>query len=194
MRGQILLMPCGVVAPDFGIPGRRVQALGVSARSPGGGGVALVWCRSRPRFRVVRLPADDLLSVWRSSALSLAFLAVPLLLDRRPVARGLLVPVSIKEAVLGFLLCEVGDLSMAGSSRPGWSVEFRKASSANVTVNRCVEFAGFGGIRSCAPMLLFRPFGSRVSGAKICSVLPVSGILVHGVIGDGEYHEGRLED
>ena len=31
----------------------------------------------------------------------------------------------------------------------------------------CLEFAGSGGIRSLAPMLLFRPFGSGGSGAKL---------------------------
>jgi hypothetical protein len=41
----------------------------------------------------------------------------------------------------------------------------------NITVHLCLEFAGLGGIRSCAPMLLFRPFGSGGSGAKLCSLL-----------------------
>jgi hypothetical protein len=36
----------------------------------------------------------------------------------------------------------------------------------------CLEFAGSGGIRSCAPMLLFRPFGSGGSGVKLRSLLP----------------------
>jgi hypothetical protein len=42
-------------------------------------------------------------------------------------------------------------------------------------------------------MLLFRPFGSRGSGAKLCSVLPSYDILVHGAIIGGEYHEDRIE-
>jgi hypothetical protein len=91
----------------------------------------------------VRLPADDLLSVWSAR----------LLLDLWPVARGMLVWYSIKGAVLGLLLCEVGDMSEAGFSVSGWSDEFRKALPANVTVHRCLEFAGFGGIRSFALML-----------------------------------------
>ena len=41
-------------------------------------------------------------------------------------------------------------------------------------------------------MLLFRPFGSGGSGAKLCTVLPASDILVHGDVSDGEFHEGRI--
>ena len=41
-------------------------------------------------------------------------------------------------------------------------------------------------------MLLFRPFGSGGSGAKLGSVLPASDILVHGEVSDGEFHEGRI--
>jgi hypothetical protein len=49
-----------------------------------------------------------------------------------------------------------------------------------------------GGIRSCAPMLLFRPFGSGGSGMKLRSLLPSGDILVHGEVRDEEYHEGRI--
>jgi hypothetical protein len=42
----------------------------------------------------------------------------------------------------------------------------------NVTVQLCLEFAGSGGIRSYAPMLLFRPFGSGGSGTKLYHLLP----------------------
>jgi hypothetical protein len=75
-------------------------------------------------------------------------------------------------ADLGFLLREDEDLSEAGPSSSDRSGEFRKGPPANVTVQLCLEFAGSGGIRSCAPMLLFRPFGSRGSGAKLCPLLP----------------------
>jgi hypothetical protein len=71
-------------------------------------------------------------------------------------------------ADLGFLLCEDEDLPEAGPSRSHRSGEFRKALSANVTVHLCLEFAGSGGMWPCAPMLLFRPFGSGGSGAKLC--------------------------
>jgi hypothetical protein len=36
----------------------------------------------------------------------------------------------------------------------------------------CLEFAGSGGIWTCAAMLLFQPFGSGGSSAKLCSLLP----------------------
>jgi hypothetical protein len=42
-------------------------------------------------------------------------------------------------------------------------------------------------------MLLFRPVGSKGSGAEIFSVLPSDDILVHGEIRGGEYHEGWIE-
>jgi hypothetical protein len=42
----------------------------------------------------------------------------------------------------------------------------------NVPVLLCLEFAGSDGIRLCAPMLLFQPFGSGWSNAKLCSLLP----------------------
>jgi hypothetical protein len=48
----------------------------------------------------------------------------------------------------------------------------RKALSANIIVQLCLEFAESGGIRSCAPMLLFRPFGSGGIGTKLCPLLP----------------------
>jgi hypothetical protein len=81
-------------------------------------------------------------------------------------------PVRLKVVDLGFLFCKDGDLSDAGLSWSGRSGEFRKALPANVTVNLCLEFAGSSGIRSWAPMLLFRPFGSGGSDAKLCSLLP----------------------
>jgi hypothetical protein len=43
---------------------------------------------------------------------------------------------------------------------------------ANVSVHLCLEFAGSGGILSCAPLLLFRPFGSGGSNAKLYPLLP----------------------
>jgi hypothetical protein len=43
-------------------------------------------------------------------------------------------------------------------------------------------------------MLLFRPFGSRGSGAKLCSLLPSDDILVHGEITHWKYHEGRIRE
>jgi hypothetical protein len=42
----------------------------------------------------------------------------------------------------------------------------------NVPVHLCLEFAGSGGIRSCAPMHLFRPFASGGSGTTLRSLLP----------------------
>jgi hypothetical protein len=75
-------------------------------------------------------------------------------------------------ADLGFLLCEDDYLPEAGPFRSDRSEEFRKAPSANVTVHLCLKFARSGGIRSCAPMILFRPFGSGGSGAKLRSLLP----------------------
>jgi hypothetical protein len=80
----------------------------------------------------------------------------------------------IKVADLEFLLYEDGDLSNVGSFLSGQSGDFRKAPLANVTVHLCLEFARSGGIRSCAPMLLFLPFGSGGSGAKLRSLLPSS--------------------
>ena len=41
-------------------------------------------------------------------------------------------------------------------------------------------------------MLLFRPFGSGGSGAKLCTVLPASDFLIHGDVSDGEFHDGRI--
>ena len=41
-------------------------------------------------------------------------------------------------------------------------------------------------------MLLFQPFGSGGSGAKLCSLLPSGDILVHGEVRGGEYHDGRI--
>jgi hypothetical protein len=41
-------------------------------------------------------------------------------------------------------------------------------------------------------MLLFRPFGSRGSDAKLCSVLPSDDIMVHDEIRGEEYYEGRI--
>jgi hypothetical protein len=76
-------------------------------------------------------------------------------------------------ADLGFLLCEDEDLSKAGPFLSDQSGEFQKAPPANVTVHLCLEFAGLGGIRSCAPMILFRLFGSGGSGAKLCPLLPL---------------------
>jgi hypothetical protein len=42
----------------------------------------------------------------------------------------------------------------------------------NVTLHLCLEFAGSGGIQSCAPILLFRPFGFGGRDAKLRSLLP----------------------
>ena len=58
----------------------------------------------------------------------------------------------------------------------------------------CLEFAGSGGIRSRAPMLLFRPFGSGGSDTKLCSVLPADDILVHGVSETENFLKTDLED
>jgi hypothetical protein len=64
----------------------------------------------------------------------------------------------------------------------------------NIIVHLCLEFAGSGGTRSCAPMLLFRPFGSGGSGAKLCSLLP-SGDLWSTVKSETEnIMMARLED
>ena len=41
-------------------------------------------------------------------------------------------------------------------------------------------------------MLLFRPFGSGGSGAKLCFLLPASDILVQDDVSNGEYHEGGI--
>ena len=41
-------------------------------------------------------------------------------------------------------------------------------------------------------MFLFLPFGSGGSGAKLCSVLTPSDILVHGEVRRREYYEGRI--
>jgi hypothetical protein len=57
----------------------------------------------------------------------------------------------------------------------------------NVTMLLCLESAMVGGIRSCAPMLLFRPFGSGGSGVKLYSVFQLDEILVHGEVRGGEY-------
>ena len=46
----------------------------------------------------------------------------------------------------------------------------------------CLQFAGSGGIRSRAPMFLFRPFGSGGSVAKLYSVLTSGDFLVHGEV------------
>jgi hypothetical protein len=78
----------------------------------------------------------------------------------------------IKVADLRFLLCKDGDLPEAGPSWSGRSGEFRKAPPVNVTVHLCLESTGSGGIRSCAPMLLFRPLGYGGSGVKLRSLLP----------------------
>jgi hypothetical protein len=60
-------------------------------------------------------------------------------------------------------------------------------------VHLYLEFAKSGGIRSCAPMLLFRPFSSGWSGAKLCSCCHlVTFNLVHDEVSGGEYHEGRI--
>jgi hypothetical protein len=71
-------------------------------------------------------------------------------------------------------------------------VEFWKAPPANVTVRLMPRVCWIGGIRSCALMLLFRPFGSGGSGAQLCSVLPSDNFLVQGEIRGGEYHESRI--
>jgi hypothetical protein len=42
----------------------------------------------------------------------------------------------------------------------------------NIAMHLCLEFAGLGGIRLCASMLLFRPFGSGGSSAKLHSLFP----------------------
>jgi hypothetical protein len=42
-------------------------------------------------------------------------------------------------------------------------------------------------------MLLFRPFGFKRSGVKLCSVLPSVDILIHDEITSGEYHKSWLE-
>jgi hypothetical protein len=97
-----------------------------------------------------------------------------------------------KSCVSRVLLVRRWWTSEAGASWSGWSGEFRKAPPANVSVHLCLEFAGSGGIRSCAPILLFRPFGSGGSGAKLCSLLPSRWHLVHGELRDGEYHEDRI--
>jgi hypothetical protein len=55
-----------------------------------------------------------------------------------------------------------------------------------------LEFAGSSGIRSRAPMILFRPFGSGGSGAKLCSVSTSSDILIHGEVRRREYHEVQI--
>jgi hypothetical protein len=65
-----------------------------------------------------------------------------------------------------------------------------KALRVNVTVHLCLEFAGSGGIWSCAPMLLFRPFGSGGSGASILCYHHVN--FGHGEVRDGEYREGQI--
>jgi hypothetical protein len=76
-----------------------------------------------------------------------------------------------KVADLEFLLYEYGDLSYIGSFLSGRSGEFLKSPLVNVTVHLCLEFAGLGGIRSCAPMLLFLQFGSGGSVTKLHSLL-----------------------
>jgi hypothetical protein len=47
-------------------------------------------------------------------------------------------------------------------------------------------------IQSCTPMLLFQPFGSGGSDAKLYPVLSSCDILVHGEVRGGEYHEDRI--
>lgn len=68
----------------------------------------------------------------------------------------------IKEAVLEFLSRQDEDLPDVCLHRSGCSVVFRKTLLASVKhCIRCMEFAGSGGIRSCAPMFLSDRLGSE---------------------------------
>jgi hypothetical protein len=73
---------------------------------------------------------------------------------------------------------------------PEWGVP--DCRRMNVTVYLCLKFAGWGGIRSCTLMLLFRLFGSRGCGTKLRSFFAIRWYLVHGEVRDGEYHEGQI--
>lgn len=97
----------------------------------------------------------------------------------------------IKVMVLGSFLCEDGDLPEVNPSWSGRSGVFRKAPPADVTVLFLPGVRWIGGIRSDAPMLLFRPIGSGGSITKLCSFLPY-GNMLHGEVRDGEYHEDRI--
>ena len=73
----------------------------------------------------------------------------------------------LKVVVLGFFFCEDEDLPDVDHfhlARVLSSGRLRRRMEQRIF---CLEFAGSGGIRSLAPMLLFRPSGSGGSGVKL---------------------------